>query len=151
MCIAALNPSENEGLGSKPLLTQMQDPQAVVLSVLQFDPGRFAISSIYTPALIFLYKQMASRPVWHPSKKLWAFKDESYEELMQKLLSADFPGCLTAYSTEAMTWHPLKVLSPEATVSSKQYLDTSQLVCKVHAACIASVLICKCTLYLSVR
>lgn len=70
----------------------LQDPQAVVLSIKEFEQGCFAISSNYHPPLIALYKQLAIRPTWHPDQKLWSFRDESYEELMQKLLAADFAG-----------------------------------------------------------
>ena len=64
----------------------------MVLTVKEFDPGRFGVSSVYHPPLVALYKQLGSRPVWHPTPKLWAFRDESYGELMQQLLAADFPG-----------------------------------------------------------
>ena len=72
--------------------SQMQDSEAVVLTIQAFGPGCFGVRSMYHPPLVVLYKQLSHRPVWHPSQKLWAFRDESYAELMQKLLAADFPS-----------------------------------------------------------
>ena len=71
----------------------LQDPQAVVLSIKEFDQGCFAVSSVYHAPLVALYKQLTSRPTWHPDQRLWSFRnEEAYEELMQKLLAADFAG-----------------------------------------------------------
>ena len=67
---------------------------AIVLNVKAFDEGHFAISSIYCPALISVYKQLAVKPVWHPQPKLWAFANEVYQELMEKLFKVDFAGQL---------------------------------------------------------
>ena len=62
------------------------------MNVKAFDESCFAISSIYCSALIPIYKQLAFKPIWHPAHKLWAFKNETYPELMQKLLQVDFAG-----------------------------------------------------------
>ena len=70
----------------------MQAPGAIILNVKAFDESCFAISSIYYNPLIPIYKQLAFKPVWHPDQKLWAFKNETYPELMQKLLQVDFAG-----------------------------------------------------------
>lgn len=70
----------------------MQAPGAIILNVKAFDESCFAISSIYYSPLIPIYKQLAFKPVWHPDQKLWAFKNETYPELMQKLLQVDFAG-----------------------------------------------------------
>ena len=64
----------------------------MVLSINEFDQGCFAVSSVYHAPLVALYKQLASRPTWHPDQRLWSFRNEAYEELMQKLLAADFAG-----------------------------------------------------------
>lgn len=63
---------------------------AIILNVKAFDESCFAISSINYSALIPIYKQLAFKPIWHPAHKLWAFKNETYPELMQKLLQVDF-------------------------------------------------------------
>ncbi|DBA88569.1 TPA: hypothetical protein ACH3X2_005037 [Trebouxia sp. C0005] len=65
-------------------------PGAIILNVKAFDESCFAISSDYYGPLIPIYKQLASKPIWHPAHKLWAFKNETYPELMQKLLQVDF-------------------------------------------------------------
>ncbi|DBA78642.1 TPA: hypothetical protein ACH3X1_008561 [Trebouxia sp. C0004] len=65
-------------------------PGAIILNVKAFDESCFAISSIYYSALIPIYKQLAFKPTWHPAHKLWAFRNETYPELMQKLLQVDF-------------------------------------------------------------
>lgn len=70
----------------------LQDPQAIVLNIQECEQGSFAVSSIYHPPLIALYKQLSGRPTWHPDQKLWSFREELYGELMQKLLAADFAG-----------------------------------------------------------
>ena len=70
----------------------VQAPETIILNVKAFDESCFAISSIYYSPLIPIYKQLAFKPVWHPSHKLWAFKNETYPELMQKLLQVDFAG-----------------------------------------------------------
>ena len=62
------------------------------MNVKAFDESCFAISSICYNPLIPIYKQLAFKPVWHPDQKLWAFKNETYPELMQKLLQVDFAG-----------------------------------------------------------
>ena len=67
---------------------------AIVLNVKAFDEGHFAISSNHCAALISVYKQLAGKPVWHPQPKLWAFANEVYQELMQKLFKVDFAGQL---------------------------------------------------------
>lgn len=74
------------------LVLMLQAAEAIILNVKTFDKGRFAISSIYHPTLAALYKQLAIKPAWHPVQKLWAFKDEVYPELMQKLLDVNFAG-----------------------------------------------------------
>ncbi|KAL3135100.1 hypothetical protein ABBQ32_008044 [Trebouxia sp. C0010 RCD-2024] len=67
-----------------------QDPQAVVLNIKEFDLGCFAVSSVYHAPLVALYKQLSSRPTWHSDQKLWSFRNEAYEELMNRLMAADF-------------------------------------------------------------
>lgn len=70
----------------------LQTAGAVLLTVKEFDANHFAISSVYHPPLVPLYKQLDPRPTWYPLQKLWAFKNECYPQLMQNLIDADLAG-----------------------------------------------------------
>ena len=70
----------------------LQATGAVLLTIKEFDKVQFAISSVYHPPLIPLYKQVVPRPMWYPLQKQWAFKNEANADLMQKLIDSDLAG-----------------------------------------------------------
>lgn len=72
----------------------------MVLNIKEFDLGCFAVSSVYHAPLVALYKQLSSRPTWHSDQKLWSFRNEAYEELMNRLMAADFAGWSSGNSAD---------------------------------------------------